>query len=456
MKTSRGQSNPLVVGLLPWLLVFATASSSSSKFARVSSAESDAPRFSSDGRVLELVESDFESAISSFDFVLVDFYAPWCGHCKKLSPELDVAAPILAGLNEPIVCAKINADKYRKLGDKYDIDGFPTLKLFMHGVPIDYNGPRKADLLVRYLRKFVAPDVSILESDSAIHKFIETAGKQFPIFIGFGLNESMVVDFARKYKKKAWFSAAQDFSEEVMITYDFDKVPALVALHPKYDERSVFYGPFDGEFLEDFIKQNQLPLVVPINFETLKQLSDDKRKIVLTILEDEMDQKSLALAKTLRAAANANRDLVFGYVGVKQWGEFVETFNVNKGSELPKIIVWDGTEEYQIVEGSESLNDDDNKGSQISRFLEGYREGRTVTKRVNGPSFRGFINSLIGIGTVYIIVFVVVVVMLIQSFAKQGEEGSQPVPTVTGVEDAGGSVSESESSKKYQPGDKED
>ncbi|KAJ6824173.1 protein disulfide isomerase-like 5-2 [Iris pallida] len=317
----------------------------------------------------------------------------------------------------------------------------------MHGVPIDYNGPRKADLLVRYLRKFVAPDVSILESDSAIHKFIETAGKQFPIFIGFGLNESMVVDFARKYKKKAWFSAAQDFSEEVMITYDFDKVPALVALHPKYDERSVFYGPFDGEFLEDFIKQNQLPLVVPINFETLKQLSDDKRKIVLTILEDEMDQKSLALAKTLRAAANANRDLVFGYVGVKQWGEFVETFNVNKGSELPKIIVWDGTEEYQIVEGSESLNDDDNKGSQISRFLEGYREGRTVTKRVNGPSFRGFINSLIGIGTVYIIVFVVVVVMLIQSFAKQGEEGSQPVPTVTGVEDAGGSVSESESSK---------
>ncbi|KAJ6819964.1 protein disulfide isomerase-like 5-2 [Iris pallida] len=456
MKTSRGQSNPLVVGLLPWLLVFATASSSSSKFARVSSAESDAPRFSSDGRVLELVESDFESAISSFDFVLVDFYAPWCGHCKKLSPELDVAAPILAGLNEPIVIAKINADKYRKLGDKYDIDGFPTLKLFMHGVPIDYNGPRKADLLVRYLRKFVAPDVSILESDSAIHKFIETAGKQFPIFIGFGLNESMVVDFARKYKKKAWFSAAQDFSEEVMITYDFDKVPALVALHPKYDERSVFYGPFDGEFLEDFIKQNQLPLVVPINFETLKQLSDDKRKIVLTILEDEMDQKSLALAKTLRAAANANRDLVFGYVGVKQWGEFVETFNVNKGSELPKIIVWDGTEEYQIVEGSESLNDDDNKGSQISRFLEGYREGRTVTKRVNGPSFRGFINSLIGIGTVYIIVFVVVVVMLIQSFAKQGEEGSQPVPTVTGVEDAGGSVSESESSKKYQPGDKED
>ncbi|KAJ6843629.1 protein disulfide isomerase-like 5-2 [Iris pallida] len=104
----------------------------------------------------------------------------------------------------------------------------------------------------------------------------------------------------------------------------------------------------NGEFLEDFIKQNQLPLVVPINFETLKQLNDDKRKIMFTIVEDEMDQNSLALAKTLRAATNANHDLVFGYVGVKQWEEFVETFNVNKGSELPKITVWDGTDEYQI------------------------------------------------------------------------------------------------------------
>lgn len=104
-----------------------------------------------------------------------------------------------------------------------------------------------------------------------------------------------------------------------------------------------------GEFLEDFIRQNQLPLVVPINYDTLKLLNDDKRKIVLTIVNDEVDEKSVKLIKTLRAAANANRDLVFGYVGVKQWEEFVDTFGVSKGSELPKLFIWDGTEEYHIV-----------------------------------------------------------------------------------------------------------
>lgn len=118
----------------------------------------------------------------------------------------------------------------------------------MHGVPSDYYGPRKADLLVRFLKKFVAPDVAILKSDSAISDFVESAGTHFPLFVGFGLDESLISDLAAKYKKKAWFSVAKDFSEDTMVLYDFDKVPALVALHPGYNEQSIFYGPFEGWF----------------------------------------------------------------------------------------------------------------------------------------------------------------------------------------------------------------
>lgn len=119
----------------------------------------------------------------------------------------------------------------------------------MHGVPVEYNGPRKADLLVRYLKKFVAPNVSVLDSDSAISDFVEAAGTYFPIYIGFGLDELVISKLSVKYKKKAWFSVAKDFSEDVMVSYDFDKVPSLVALHPSFNEQSIFYGPFEGNFL---------------------------------------------------------------------------------------------------------------------------------------------------------------------------------------------------------------
>lgn len=119
----------------------------------------------------------------------------------------------------------------------------------MHGIPVDYYGPRKPDLLVRYLKKFVAPDVALLNSDSGITEFIEAAGISFPIYIGFGLDESVISKLAIKYKKKAWFSVVKDFSEDIMVLYDFDKVPALVSLHPSYNEKSIFYGPFEGKFL---------------------------------------------------------------------------------------------------------------------------------------------------------------------------------------------------------------
>lgn len=96
------------------------------------------------------------------------------------------------------------------------------------------------------MTKFVAPDVASLNSDSAIKDFIKEAGINFPIFIGFGLNESSISEIAIKYKKKAWFSVAKDFSEDIMSFYDFDKEPALVAIHPAYNEQSIFYGPFEG------------------------------------------------------------------------------------------------------------------------------------------------------------------------------------------------------------------
>ncbi|XP_061366611.1 protein disulfide-isomerase 5-2 isoform X2 [Gastrolobium bilobum] len=407
--------------------------------------------FSVDGKVLVLDESNFDSAISSFDHILVDFYAPWCGHCKRLSPELDAAAPVLAALKEPIIIAKVDADKHTSLAKKYDVDAYPTIMLFNHGVPSEYRGPRKADLLVRYLKKFAASDVAILDSDSAVNTFVEEASTFFPIYIGFGLNNSVIEKLAIKYKKNAWFSVAKDFSEDLMVLYDFDKIPALVSLNPVYNERNTFYGPFEEEFLEDFVKQNLIPLAVPVSHDTLKLMKADGRKIVLTIVEDEDEERSRELIKLLKAAASANRDLIFGYVGVKQLEEFAENFDI--GTKLPKMVVWNKSDDYLTVDGLESIEGED-QATLITKFLEGYKEGRTIKKSFSGPSLMRFINRSFDIRMVYIGVFVVAVLMLIQTFSKGGDDYHR-VPNQDQVDHATSSVSEVES-KEYKAGDKED
>jgi len=101
--------------------------------------------------VLVLTEENFDQALEENDMLLVEFYAPWCGHCKNLAPEYAKAAGILK--EEDIKIAKVDATEHRNLGEKYGVQGFPTIK-FMKGDKVsDYNGGRKAQDIVDYMKK---------------------------------------------------------------------------------------------------------------------------------------------------------------------------------------------------------------------------------------------------------------------------------------------------------------
>jgi protein disulfide-isomerase-like protein len=77
-----------------------------------------------------LDSSNFDRIVldSSKD-VLVEFYAPWCGHCKSLAPVYEKVAEHLAD-ESSVVVAKLDADKWKDLGQRFDVKGFPTIKFF--------------------------------------------------------------------------------------------------------------------------------------------------------------------------------------------------------------------------------------------------------------------------------------------------------------------------------------
>ena len=84
--------------------------------------------------------------MGSDDLWLVEFYAPWCGHCKNLAPEWAKAATQLKG---EVKVGKVDATAETALGQRFKIGGYPTIKLFPSGkksddITEDYNGSRDA------------------------------------------------------------------------------------------------------------------------------------------------------------------------------------------------------------------------------------------------------------------------------------------------------------------------
>lgn len=71
----------------------------------------------------------------------------------------------------------------------------------------------------------------------------------------------------------------------------------------------------------------------------------------------------------------------------------------------------------QVV-GSEII-DETNMGNQVSKFLEGYREGNVIQKQLHGPTMMGFINSHFGGRLALILIFVVLVMVLILMMTKE-------------------------------------
>jgi len=320
--------------------------------------------------VLVLTDANFDDAVNGEDTILVEFYAPWCGHCKKLTPEYSAAAYELRHAATPVKLAKVDCTVEKELGSRFEIKGFPTLKIFRRGEPSPYGGPRDKQGIIDYMLKQAGPAAKSLSTSELVKEFLTHPDVSI---IGYGLAGKA----AENFKNVAGVLRENfRFGEVTDAELHKDKHGKIV-LHTndKDQPEHVFDAEHDEQSLTDWLWAKSVPLVGELTKTTEGRYK--KKGVPLLKLFMDVDHTTNVkqtnywinrlkkVAKDL--AATAGEKLHLTYVNKKDYAAELAKFG-SEGKDL--VLAIEDFANRRYVSAAEKIDLD-----SIRKFALEYLEG---------------------------------------------------------------------------------
>ncbi|XP_050235393.1 protein disulfide-isomerase [Mercurialis annua] len=355
---------------------------SSLLFAAISASESEEEA----SYVLTLDSSNFTDAINKHNFIVVEFYAPWCGHCQKIAPEYEKAASILKSHDPPIVLAKVDANEEsnKDLASEYDIKGFPTLKIVRNGGKLiqEYKGPREADGIVEYLKKQSGPaSAEIKSADEAAalvgDKKIVIVGV-FPQFSGEEFENYMAA--AEKLRSDYDFCHTSDAKH--LPRGESSVTGPLIRLFKPFDELNVDFKEFNVDAIEKFVEAASTPIVTIFNSDqsnhpfVIKFFNspDAKAMLFLDFNGEAADSIKSKYQEVAQQYKGEGLSFLLGDLEASQ-GAF-QYFGL-KEDQVPLIVI-------QTNDGQKYLKAN-LEADQIAPWVKDYKEGKVQAYKKSEP-----------------------------------------------------------------------
>jgi len=216
--------------------------------------------------VFTLTGKNFDQHLRETPQTLVEFYAPWCGHCKKLDPEFDEAARLLQGRR--VKLAKVDATEEKDLASRFNVKGFPTLVWFESGAEMEYDGGRTANTIVEWITSMVGDAVTVTSS-------LPAPGEKPIIVLHADQMNPGFEEAAKANRRKAvWYHVKASGSERVAITH-------------KGEEPVELTGSLDEAKISAFLDENALPLYGQMDGDSFDKYLASGRGLVWSMFPSE-------------------------------------------------------------------------------------------------------------------------------------------------------------------------
>ncbi|KAI9475480.1 MAG: thioredoxin-like protein [Benjaminiella poitrasii] len=235
--------------------------------------------------VISLTDKTFDQEVLDQDLMLVEFFAPWCGHCKALAPEYEIAA---TKLKEKMKVAKVDCTENQDTCNKYGVRGYPTLKVFRNGETSDYKGSRKADGIVSYMVKQASPAVSLLDATN----FTDFQTSDRVVVVGYATDEATqkaLRDVANKLRDDYMFGLITDAALAAEHKVD---IPNIV-VYKQFDDGRADLVSTNADDIEEFIKKESVPLLDNIDASNFQYYAEANLPLAFVFHESAEQQEEL-------------------------------------------------------------------------------------------------------------------------------------------------------------------
>ncbi|KAJ8303011.1 hypothetical protein KUTeg_019407 [Tegillarca granosa] len=232
-------------------------------------------------------------------FFFFQFYAPWCGHCKKLEPTFHEVSVELR--DSQIKVAKLDCTRYSSVASEFGVRGFPTIKFISGDNEFTHKGERSKEDILEFANRAFGPPVRKIPS---IGKFYDVKGKiaDSVMFLYVG-DDDKEADLFQKYSEVAEKSRIQAYfyaGKRNILPQDikFKNEPTVLVFK---DGETYEYEAPDGiptmTSLQNWVRgerYNAFPLVQGGN---INEMADTEKILVIAVVDFNDEEKSTLNAR---------------------------------------------------------------------------------------------------------------------------------------------------------------
>eukprot|EP00286_Rhodomonas_abbreviata_P011167 CAMPEP_0181331452 /NCGR_PEP_ID=MMETSP1101-20121128/24507_1 /TAXON_ID=46948 /ORGANISM="Rhodomonas abbreviata, Strain Caron Lab Isolate" /LENGTH=536 /DNA_ID=CAMNT_0023440909 /DNA_START=24 /DNA_END=1634 /DNA_ORIENTATION=- len=333
-----------------------------------------------ESEVLVLTSANFEESITFHKYLMVEFYAPWCGHCQHLKPEYARAAKALKEAGVNVKLAKLDATEHEDIAQQHDVQGYPTMKWYKDGTLTDKEIMlRQESEIVRWVQKNTGPPAKTLASSAEITEQTAALG-----FITVGFFEDLDSEELAIFNELAAHDDRNDYfivTEKSVIKDEGITLVPQVIFYRNFDEpKVVFPGKIDAYTLKLAVTANSRPKVIDFLEDTAQMIFDNELpKALLFKGEGEVKEEFVQLAHDEEYAGK----YIFATVGEKGDPEFGKFLGVSESPEAEFFM-------FDVRDGSKYKLTGTLTKETMGGFIKSFDAGEATPFLKSSPVLEGW------------------------------------------------------------------